>query len=212
MASDALEERAALVETLRAAGPDAPTLCGDWTTRRLAAHLLLRERSPVELLGRVPSARLQAHAQRALADYAEQHDYDEILDEFAAGPPVWSPMALPPVREAANVLEYVVHNEDVRRAAASWQPRELPAERERSVWAKARGAARLTMRKVPMTVQLEWPGHGSTSIGRGAPRVVVSGAPVELTLLAFGRQRVARVDYSGAAADVAALRAASIAV
>ena len=42
----ASRERAALVTTMRAVGPDAPTLCGDWTTRDLAAHLVLRERRP----------------------------------------------------------------------------------------------------------------------------------------------------------------------
>ena len=42
----AARERAALVTTMRDAGPDAPTLCGEWTTRDLAAHLVLRERRP----------------------------------------------------------------------------------------------------------------------------------------------------------------------
>ena len=42
----AARERAALVTTMRAVGPDAPTLCGEWTTRDLAAHLVLRERRP----------------------------------------------------------------------------------------------------------------------------------------------------------------------
>ena len=42
----AQRERAALVETMRSVGPDAPTLCGDWTTRDLAAHLVTRERRP----------------------------------------------------------------------------------------------------------------------------------------------------------------------
>ena len=41
--SVAQHERAALVETLRSVGPDAPTLCGGWTTRDLTAHLVLRE-------------------------------------------------------------------------------------------------------------------------------------------------------------------------
>src|SRR5437763_933578 len=39
----AQRERAALVETMRTVGPNAPTLCGDWTTRDLAAHLVVRE-------------------------------------------------------------------------------------------------------------------------------------------------------------------------
>ena len=32
-------------------GPDAPTLCGDWTVRDLLAHLLVRERSPLGAAG-----------------------------------------------------------------------------------------------------------------------------------------------------------------
>src|SRR6202007_499940 len=42
--SAARRERSALVETLRRVGPDAPTLCEGWTTRDLAAHLVVRER------------------------------------------------------------------------------------------------------------------------------------------------------------------------
>ena len=34
--------------------------------------------------------------------------------------------------------------------------------------------------------------------------VTVTGEPLELALLAFGRQRVAQVDYDGAAEDVGA--------
>src|ERR671916_591983 len=33
-------------------GPDEPTLCGDWSTRELAAHLVLRERRLVAAAGR----------------------------------------------------------------------------------------------------------------------------------------------------------------
>ena len=40
----AQRERSALVDTLRAVGPDAPTLCDGWKTRDLAAHLVVRER------------------------------------------------------------------------------------------------------------------------------------------------------------------------
>ncbi|WP_346995752.1 maleylpyruvate isomerase N-terminal domain-containing protein, partial [Dietzia sp. SLG310A2-38A2] len=42
----AQRERSALVETMRAAGPEAPTLCAGWTTRDLAAHLVVREARP----------------------------------------------------------------------------------------------------------------------------------------------------------------------
>ncbi len=39
-------DRAALAAELEAAGPDAPTLCEGWTTRHLAAHVVLRESRP----------------------------------------------------------------------------------------------------------------------------------------------------------------------
>ena len=42
----AFAERLALADLMAEVGPDAPTLCGGWTTRDLAAHLLLRERRP----------------------------------------------------------------------------------------------------------------------------------------------------------------------
>jgi hypothetical protein len=48
----ALDERSDLADSLRTAGPDAPTLCGDWSTNQLAAHLVLPERSVTEVLGR----------------------------------------------------------------------------------------------------------------------------------------------------------------
>ena len=41
--SVAQRERAALVETMRSVGPEAPTLCEGWNTRDLAAHLVIRE-------------------------------------------------------------------------------------------------------------------------------------------------------------------------
>jgi uncharacterized protein (TIGR03083 family) len=37
-------ERAALCDLFDEVGPDAPTLCAGWTTRDLAAHLVIRER------------------------------------------------------------------------------------------------------------------------------------------------------------------------
>ena len=42
----ASRERAALCDLFAEVGPDAPTLCAGWTTRDLAAHLLVRERRP----------------------------------------------------------------------------------------------------------------------------------------------------------------------
>lgn len=47
----AQRERSALVETFHQVGPDAPTLCERWTTRDLAAHLVVRERRLDATLG-----------------------------------------------------------------------------------------------------------------------------------------------------------------
>ena len=46
MTTFAAAERARLADLLLEKGPDAPTLCGGWSTRDLAAHLWLRESRP----------------------------------------------------------------------------------------------------------------------------------------------------------------------
>ena len=62
-------ERDALCDLLIEKGPDAPTLCGDWTTRDLAAHLHIRENRPDAAVGIVigPLARWTAKVQADVA-------------------------------------------------------------------------------------------------------------------------------------------------
>jgi uncharacterized protein (TIGR03085 family) len=210
MARHALDERIELAESLRLADPHDPTLCGDWNAAQLAGHLVLRERSLREGLGRVPSHRLNAIAQRALDAYVAGRSYQRLVDDVAGGPPPYSPFALPPVRETVNLLEYFVHHEDLRRAGEGWIPRVLPVQRQAAIWSRLRVTARLTLRMVPAPVRLEWPEHGSISVGSGDAAVTVTGAAEELALVAFGRQRAARVDYDGPAEAVAKVRDAAI--
>jgi uncharacterized protein (TIGR03085 family) len=212
MPGHALQERVEFAETLRTTDPDSPTLCGGWSAAQLVAHLVLRERSATEALGRVPSQRAQAIAHRALDDYVAHHTYPNLVTAFADGPPVWSPFALPPVREAVNLLEYVVHHEDVRRAAEGWVPRVLPSQRQDAVWSRLRWGARLTLRAMPVPVRLVWPDHGAVTVGGREPVVTVTGAPEELALVAFGRQPVARVEYDGPDDAVQRVRGADIPV
>src|ERR1700712_2118212 len=120
MPRHALDERSDLADSLRTAGPQAPTLCGEWSTNQLAGHLVLREKSPTELLGRIPSDRLHAVAQRSIDRYVNARSYEQLVAEVAAGPPMLSPFALAPIRENVNLLEYLIHNEDVRRAGPEW--------------------------------------------------------------------------------------------
>ena len=121
--STARRERAALVETLRAAGPDAPTLCEGWTTRDLTAHMVVRERR----LDASPGILIPAFAgyTEKVQNKVAAEEWKNLVDQLAAGPPLYSPFKL--LDPLVNVTEMFVHHEDVRRAKAGWQPRELDA-------------------------------------------------------------------------------------
>src|SRR4030081_1282653 len=94
------EERDALVASLRAVGPDAPTLCTGWNARTLLAHLIRRERSLLEVGARVPLPLAHQAAEEAMRRYADTHDYSDMLATFQAGPPIYSFFAFPPTQEA----------------------------------------------------------------------------------------------------------------
>jgi uncharacterized protein (TIGR03085 family) len=224
MAHLAVDERHALAETLRSADPDSATLCGDWTAAQLTAHIVLRERSVVELLGRLPNRRLHRLAQREIDALVAREPYERLVAAVADGPS-WTDLAgpvpvawvwsIPAVREQANFLEYLVHHEDVRRAAASWEPRALPAAVQRAVWKRLPGLTRLTMRALPLGVALVSPSHGDFRTGRArraGVAVRITGEPVELALFAFGRHAVAQVDYDGSADDIATVRGARLGI
>jgi uncharacterized protein (TIGR03085 family) len=79
-------ERAQLADLLDELGPDAPTLLPPWTTRDVAAHLVLRERDPLAGPGLVlPGAwsRLAERRQRALA----LRDFTWLIATLRSGPP-----------------------------------------------------------------------------------------------------------------------------
>jgi uncharacterized protein (TIGR03085 family) len=207
--SSADAERAALCDLLLELGPDAPTLCEGWATRELAAHLVVRDRQPKAWAGIVlpPLSRL---ADSALAGQATR-PYEELVQTVRAGAPKWSPFGLPGVKDATNLLEFVIHHEDVRRAQPGWGPRAVPRSLADPVWTAVRLSARAAYRKAPDGVRLRRAGTDSETTGKGGALVVtVVGDPVELALFQTGRQRVARVDLSGDDAAVARLLAASL--
>jgi uncharacterized protein (TIGR03085 family) len=202
--SIAKRERAALVDTLRGAGPEAPTLCEGWNTRDLAAHLMIREYR----LDAAPGIVIPLFAGRTARvqnDVAQHTDWNELVDKVASGPPVYSPLKL--LDSVANVAEMFIHHEDVRRAQPGWQPRVLEPALVTMLRRTLPLMARLTLAKVPGRVSLRTPdGKTVLTAGRG-PAVTVTGAPEELLLFSVGRQ--ARVDFEGDSAAVQAVRDAS---
>jgi uncharacterized protein (TIGR03085 family) len=199
----AQRERAALVETMRTVGPDAPTLCGDWTTRDLAAHLVVRE-GRLDTTPGIAIPFLAGYTEKVRRQAAESTDWDELLEKIASGPPLYSPFkVLDPV---ANMGEMYIHHEDVRRAQASWDPRRLD---DATVSALGRGLpimARLTLAKAPARVALRTPeGTDVVTLGRG-PDVTVTGELQEHLLFISGRDAV-RLTFDGDPKTVDAVRA-----
>jgi uncharacterized protein (TIGR03085 family) len=215
MASHVLAERHELAELLHEVGPDAPTLCTGWDARLLLAHLVRRERSLLEVgaRARLPLAGLAAD--KAMRAYAATIPYEELLTQLSEGAPPWSFFALPPAREAFNLLEYAIHLEDVRRVDAAVAPRPLSESRQRAIFKRLRAMAGLAMRATPVPVELRWTDGRSIRVGPVGPSnnlVIVNGEPMELALVAYGRQRVARVSYSGNDAAIAKLIGAQLGV
>src|ERR1700752_1629036 len=195
--SVAQRERAALVEILRAVGPDAPTLCEGWTTRDLVAHLVVRERRPDALPGLVfgPLASYTARVQNRLSTSTK---WEDLVELFASGPPALSLFKI--LDPVASIHEMFVHHEDLRRAQTGWEPRELDASttaagRGRSPMISRVGLSK-SMAALPARLTLRTPdGQTVVAVGNGSP-VTVTGEPQELALFAVGRNAV-RVDFSG---------------
>ncbi|HKV18591.1 MAG TPA: TIGR03085 family metal-binding protein [Mycobacterium sp.] len=202
--SAAARERAALVDTMRAAGPDAPTLCGDWTTRDLAAHLILRERRPDAAAG-ILISRLAGYTARKQRELSDRTQWPELLTLVASGPPLYSPLKL--LDPVVNTTEMFIHHEDVRRAGTGWQPRKLDADLAAALRKQIRLAIRMSLGKAPAAVTLrDTDGTTLASIGSGEP-CVITGAPPELLLFLSGRD-AAEVEFTGDDSTVAAVRAA----
>jgi uncharacterized protein (TIGR03085 family) len=195
-------------------GPDAPTLCEGWTTFDLAAHLVVRERRPLAapgiLLGdKVPA--LGRSTERAM-EREKAKGYDRVVELVRTGPPP-GPFAVPGLRTQINLIEYVVHHEDVRRANG-FEARTGVDDLQDAVWPLFRRLARFALRGVPegVGVELARPGASATVTRRGERYVRATGAPIELVLWAYGRGDHAEVDFAGEPADVEAVRAAHLTI
>lgn len=159
--SFAASERARLATLLLELGPDAPTLCEGWATRDLAVHLLLRESDLLAAAGMflpVGQRRLDQATERQL-----RRDYEDVVRQWAAGPPAKSPFRL--IDVPANTVEHFIHHEDARRGGGEVVPRDFSAVVNRHLHKALRGFAPRVLGKSEVPVIL---------VPDGFPRVVVA--------------------------------------
>ena len=191
--------RLALAETLLAAGPDAETLCDGWQTRHLAAHLVVRENSALSagVLFKPLARRLDAKINEMAEQASTPEAYAALVRRFRSGPSKYSPFAIDKVNHAANLTEYFIHTEDVRRARGQWAPRVLDKAYTEMLWNGLVRGSKLLFRKSPVGVILTRP-DGQRHVAKKAPNAVsVNGAVAELLLYGFGRVDQALVTMEG---------------
>ena len=178
-------ERAAMCDLFDELGPDAPTLCEGWTTLDLLAHLLVRERR-LDAAAGIVLPFLAAHTTRVTASVAAE-PYAALIEQFRSGPPMWSPWAIPVLGDKANLSEFFVHHEDIRRAQTKWEPRPDDAVRDDALWSPLKMMGRLLFRKAPGGVVLRSAGREDIVVKKGEPGVILVGQPGEIVLHGFGR-------------------------
>jgi uncharacterized protein (TIGR03085 family) len=198
-------EREQLCDLLDELGPDAPTLLAPWTTRDLAAHLVLREHDLVAAPGLVvPGAWGRFAERRRLA--LREGEYAELVATVRSGPPPGF-FRLGWVRRIPNLNEFFVHHEDVRRADGRG-PRPLPAAEEAALFRNVVRARWFLSRRLRGSgLELAWVGTNRVVTARRAESAArVSGRPGELLLFLFGRSDAAAVEISGPFEATDALR------
>lgn len=212
MSNPARHERRVICDVLTEVGPDAPTLCEGWTTRDLAAHIIVRETRPDAAVGIVVK-RAEPYSEKVRRSVAAR-EWTELVDSIRQGPPKASPMRLPALDRVANTLEFFVHVEDVRRAQPSWSQRELAPEVDAQLRSMLTRGAKLLGRKSPCGLVLDVTDGPATRIvaKKGDPSVTVRGPVAEIVLFLYGRQSQAKVEFDGPADLVTAIRNAKFGV
>jgi uncharacterized protein (TIGR03085 family) len=198
-------EREQLTDVLDELGPQAPTLLEPWTTHDLAAHLVLREHDAVAAPGLVvPGAWGRFAERRRVALKAKA--FTDLVATIRGGPPPgffrvgW-------VRRVANLNEFFVHHEDVRRANGFGPRTNAPAMEAALFRNVTRARWFLSRRLRGAGLDLAWAGTDKViRARRGQPTARVSGLPGELLLFLFGRRDAADVEIIGSSEAVETLQ------
>jgi uncharacterized protein (TIGR03085 family) len=189
-------ERGAICDLFLEVGPDAPTLCGEWTTSDLAAHLYVRENKMLAAGGIMVPA-LEGMTDKAMARSLDRHGYEGVVDRVRGGPP-FGPFRW--FEDQANLNEYFVHHEDVRRGDGSGEPRPEDdiADLDEALWrALGRGGKFMTRGARGTGIRAAWPDHAEQTLRSGEGEVTLTGRPSEIVLYLNGRKQVALVDLTG---------------
>ncbi len=196
--STSRRERALLADLMDETGTDAPTLCGDWTTRDLAAHIVMRERRPDGAAG-VIVPQFSGYSEKVQAGIASA-DYGDIVEKVRSGPRLWFPTRLDAVDKVVNTAEFFVHHEDVRRAADGWEARDLDQQTNDDLRGALSRSIRMLARSLPVGLTLQPTDTSDTSAitaKGGDPVATIEGPVGEIMLYVFGRKDVAQVELTG---------------
>ena len=112
--------------------------------------------------------------------------------------------------DRANLMEWFVHHEDVRRADGR-PPRTDAAEIDDALWTFLRTGGRFITRRLrDVGLELRRPDGASISLRTGAPLVRMIGRPSEIVLFLTGRGDHAEVELEGDPEAVERLRSARL--
>jgi len=147
----------------------------------------------------------QRFAEGRRARLAKSKDFAWLVVRIRTGPPIGF-FRIGWVRSLANLNEFFVHHEDVRRANRQ-PPRNLTPAMDAALWRNVRrGSHYLSRRLHACGLEMEWAGTDErVTVRPGAPTVRLSGPPGELLLYVFGRQAAAHVEVNGPPEAVAAV-------
>ncbi|MGH9118540.1 MAG: TIGR03085 family metal-binding protein [Acidimicrobiales bacterium] len=202
-------ERLALCDLFEELGPGAPTLCESWETADLAAHLVVRENDPRAAPGILLGGTAARLTERAM-ERARGRGFHWMVDRLRGGPP-WGPMRLG-VIDRADLIEWFVHHEDVRRADGR-APRAGIDDVDEALWTILRTGGRFITRRLKgIGLELRRPDGASIGVRGGDQLVRMVGRPSELVMFLTGRGADAGVELEGAAGAVESLRSARLGI
>ena len=173
------QERLELCALFDELGPSVPTLLEGWTAHDLAAHSCCE--NAISLPGPpCPARRLSTVPEQRRVRLAERNDFTWLVARIRSGPPVGL-FRIEWVRALANLNEFFVHHEDVRRANRRG-PRNLTPAMDAALWRNVRRSSHFLSRRLHgCGLEIEWAGTNQWAMaGAGDPRARLSGTPDEL--------------------------------